>query len=88
MNEMSALEALAGAPADLLFTETAPGGGMDGATLARRAMEGQPGLRILFSESRAAPAGDSVRPIVTKPYGRRELEAALREAMEGEPAHG
>jgi len=84
----AALEALAGAPADLLFTETAPGGGMDGATLARRALEGQPGLRILFSESRAAPAGDSVRPLVTKPYGRRELKAALGEAMAGETAHG
>jgi len=84
----AALDALAEASADLLFTETAPGGGMDGATLARRALERQPGLRVLFSESRAAPAGDSIRPIVTKPYGRRELEAVLREAMEGEEAHG
>jgi CheY-like chemotaxis protein len=84
----AALEALAGAPVDLLFTETAPGGGMDGAMLARRARAERPALRVLFSESRASPAGEAVRPIITKPFGRRELEAALREAMEDERAHG
>jgi len=84
----AALQALAEAPADLLFTETSPGGDMDGVTLARRAMANQPSLKVLFSESRSAPAGEAAHPFVAKPYGRRELEAALREAMEDEQAHG
>ena len=56
---------------------------MDGTMLARRAIAKLPSIKVLFSESRSAPPGEATHPIVTKPYGRRQLEA-----MEGEQALG
>ena len=75
-------------PADVLFTELAPGSDMDGATLASRATARVPGLGVVFSASRGAPRGDTGHPVVTKPYGRKELAAALTEAVEGRATHG
>ena len=83
-----ALRALEAGPADVLFTELAPGSDMDGATLASRATARVPGLGVVFSASRGAPRGDTGHPVVTKPYGRKELAAALTEAVEGRATHG
>jgi signal transduction histidine kinase len=84
----AALAYLADRPADLLFTELAPGGGLDGAALARRAQARRPALRVLFATAYGVLEGDMRHPVIDKPYRREDLERALRELAGGERTRG
>ena len=74
---------------NLLFTDVVMPGGLDGTELARLARERWPTLKIVltsgFPEARVgvtAPLQEDVR-LVSKPYSKEELAAALRSALDG-----
>lgn len=72
-NASDALRRLqAGPPVDILFTDINLPGGMDGATLARRARELRPDLPVIYTSGRRS-AMDRLHPVegamfVPKPY--------------------
>ena len=76
----AALAALASTHFDILLTDIALPGPMDGIALARAARARQPGLRILLT-SGYSPAllgdADLPGPLLTKPYSKDELLRAL-----------
>ena len=78
-----ALRALERQEFDLLFTDVGLPG-MSGLELARRAVQGQPGLRVVFAtgygQSGLAEAVPGAR-LLPKPYNGARLEAALRSAL-------
>jgi len=83
-----ALEILARSdPFDLLFTDMMMPGGMYGLELTRRALELQPGLRVLCTSGypenvleRSGQLDDGIR-LLPKPYHRRQLATAVRQAL-------
>jgi signal transduction histidine kinase/DNA-binding response OmpR family regulator len=78
-----ALRELARGAFDVLFTDIGLPG-ISGVELARQALAQQPGIRVIFAsgfgarEDARAAAPDAL--FVTKPYGLRDLEAALGRA--------
>jgi PAS domain S-box-containing protein len=70
---------------DLLVTDIAMAGGMDGFELAARALELQPDLRILFTSGHPATIPEQLAargfPLLRKPYHRQDLATALKQAM-------
>jgi len=72
---------------ELLFTDIVMPGSMDGVTMARRAVEGRPELRVLFTSGFAgdllgrAPEGIRIRTLLNKPYRISELARAVRGAL-------
>ncbi|HVY15693.1 MAG TPA: ATP-binding protein [Rhodopila sp.] len=82
----AALEMLSEQPVDLMFTDIVMPGGMDGFALARMAHERLPSLKIVLTSGfpQAHVDGDALGRfrLLSKPYGRVELAAALREVLE------
>jgi CheY-like chemotaxis protein len=72
---------------DLLFTDVVMPGGMNGKELADAALQLHPELKVLltsgYSEDVLMEQGRiaSELPLLTKPYTRAELAAALRGAL-------
>lgn len=82
----SALELLwTGAKVDLLFTDIAMDGGMDGIELAVQARAMRPELPILFTSGHAEQHLDRLAAIAAlllrKPYRKKELADSLRKAL-------
>jgi CheY-like chemotaxis protein len=70
-NARDALQHLASAPVDVLFTDINLPGGMDGAALARRARDIRPGLGVVYASARTMPDAQERVPgsiFVSKPY--------------------
>lgn len=82
-NAMVALEKLEQVRFDVLLTDvTMPD--MDGVTLARLALKKRPALRVLITSgyaSRLLDKRDLPGPLLTKPYRKAELGAALDSLM-------
>lgn len=73
---------------DLLFTDIVMGGGMDGIELARAATERKPALKVLHTSgftSAATLESTTVKRLLSKPYRKAVLAAAVREALDAEP---
>ena|SRR5271167_671283 len=93
-NAADALAHLASVAVDVLFTDIKLPGGMDGAALARRAREIQPGIPVVYASARATLLTQDARVpgsvVVPKPYEPalvgRLLAAATRVASAGAPA--
>jgi len=78
----------AGEPVDLLFTDIVMAGGVSGYELAEAARRLRPDLPLLFTSGNAQGAprrpGGSIptdTPFLPKPYRRRDLARALRQAL-------
>ena len=92
-NAADALDCLASAPIDVLFTDVNLPGAMDGAALARRAREMRPHLPVVYASAWATLLKQDVRVpgsvIVPKPYEPalvgRLLAAKLRATEAGLP---
>jgi CheY-like chemotaxis protein len=84
----AALETLQREPVDLLLTDIVMPGGLDGIELAHIAQERWPALKVVltsgFPQARVDKDGDllgSLR-LLSKPYHKDELAAALRAALD------
>jgi CheY-like chemotaxis protein len=69
---------------DLLFTDIAMPGGMNGLELARRALQLRPGIRILFVSgytSASRHEGGAPGEFLQKPYRQEDLGRALSRAL-------
>ena len=82
----SALELLRGnTGVDLLFTDIAMDGGMDGIELAIQARELRPGLPVLFTSGHAEQHLERLSSVeallLRKPYRKKELADNLRKAL-------
>jgi PAS domain S-box-containing protein len=87
-NAAEALDRLAAARIDLLFTDVIMPGEMDGFRLACAAVDRWPGLKVVltsgFPETRLAASLSATNfPLLTKPYRKSDLALALREALDG-----
>ena len=71
---------------DLLFTDFAMPGGMNGCKLAEAARYLRPNLRVLLTTGYAASLSNPGEQVLQKPYGRRELANAIRCALDGDGA--
>lgn len=69
---------------DLLLTDVALPGGMDGQELARRARASRPGIAVLLTSGHLpnAQSGGSEFPLLPKPYTDRDLATAVRAALD------
>jgi PAS domain S-box-containing protein len=82
----SALEVLHGdAPVDLLFTDIAMEGGMDGIDLASQARLVRPDLPVLFTSGHAEQHLERLAAVeallLRKPYRKKDLADSLRKAL-------
>ncbi len=81
-----------GARPDILFTDIAMPGGMNGFDLAANAVAGRPELRVLYTSAYpefALARSREVRveaPLLQKPYYRHELARSLRVQLDQPPA--
>ena len=84
-NAADALSQIARAPIDVLLTDINLPGGMDGAALARRARELQPGLAVIYASTRAASLKQEARVpgsvVLPKPYEPAVLGRLLAAAV-------
>lgn len=74
-------------PFDLLLTDVVIPGGMDGAELARLALEHKPELRVLYLSGFPEISGIRAKlsPLVEKPYRRPDLAWAVRNLLDLTP---
>jgi PAS domain S-box-containing protein len=85
----AALEVLQRESVDLLFSDIVMPGGLDGVELARIAQERWPALKIVLTSGfpQARVEGNGGLPgglnLLSKPYHKEELAAALRAALDG-----
>jgi PAS domain S-box-containing protein len=77
-----------GQPIDLIFSDIVMPGGMTGAELARRARRLRPDTRILLTSGYSDDATSSEFRLLRKPYQRRQLAEAIREALEAPDGTG
>ena len=83
-------ELVKGAAFDLLVTDVELGTGMKGTEFARRARELRPGIPVLLNsgysnylhEERSEETGNF--PLLIKPFGKKELAAAMAAALRGD----
>lgn len=70
----------AGADVGILVSDMVMPGGIDGKTLATRVRASRPGIGVLLVSGYAGERADTGPdlPLLAKPFGRRELAAALR----------
>ena len=84
-NAADALSQITRAPIDVLLTDINLPGGMDGAALARRARELQPGLAVIYASARAASLKQEARVtgsvVLPKPYEPAVLGRLLATAV-------
>ena len=84
-NAADALSQIIRAPIDVLLTDINLPGGMDGAALARRARELQPGLAVIYASARAASLKQEARVpgsvVLPKPYEPAVLGRLLAAAV-------
>ena len=84
-NAADALSQITRAPIDVLLTDINLPGGMDGAALARRARELQPGLAVIYASARAASHKQEARVpgsvVLPKPYEPAVLGRLLAAAV-------
>src|SRR5215469_1295199 len=84
-NAKAALDILGrGDAVDLLFTDIAMPGGMNGLELARRALQLRPGIGVLFVSgytSSAHTEGSTPGEFLQKPYRQEDLGRALHRAL-------
>ena len=79
---------------DLLFTDIVLPGGMTGATVAERAREIQPGLKVLFTTGYARNAivhhgrVDPGVELLSKPFSYSDLAARVRELLDSRGGNG
>ena len=82
-----ALSVLGSASIDVLFTDINLPGGMDGATLARRARELQPGLAVVYASGRVTRLDPAIAVpgsmFVPKPYVPELIGRLLTRATRG-----
>jgi PAS domain S-box-containing protein len=84
----AALDLLQRETVDLLFTDIVMPGGLDGVELARLALERWPAVKVVLTSGfpEARIDGDGVLlgglRLLSKPYGRDELAAVLRAALD------
>jgi CheY-like chemotaxis protein len=85
----AALDLLQREPVDLLFTDIVMPGGLDGIELARIAQERWPELKVVltsgFPQARVDGNGGQLGTLLllSKPYHKEELAAALRAMLDG-----
>ncbi|MFZ2738332.1 MAG: CHASE domain-containing protein [Burkholderiaceae bacterium] len=74
-------------PFDLLLTDVVIPGGMDGAELARRALDFQSDLRVIYLSGFPEIAGQraNLSPLIEKPYRRPVLALAVRQLLDQRP---
>jgi CheY-like chemotaxis protein len=76
-----ALELLASDTFDVLMTDVVMPGGVDGIELASRAIECQPGIRVLlcsgYSQKLLSREAPIAWPLLQKPYRKAELLSAI-----------
>jgi PAS domain S-box-containing protein len=83
-----ALAVLEREPVDLLFSDVVMPGGIGGIELARLALERRPSMKILLTSGFPNVRGDKNAnlpvgvPLLSKPYSREELAAALRATLD------
>ncbi|MBX9634774.1 MAG: response regulator, partial [Magnetospirillum sp.] len=81
-----------GVPVDLLFTDVVMPEGMTGLVLAQEALRLRPGLKVLITsgfpgDSFHLPlAGAGQWALLSKPYRKRDLARAVRDALDGKGA--
>jgi CheY-like chemotaxis protein len=84
-NAADALSQITRAPINVLLTDINLPGGMDGAALARRARELQPGLAVIYASARAASLKQEARVpgsvVLPKPYEPAVLGRLLAAAV-------
>ncbi len=72
---------------DLVFTDIVMPGGMTGADMVEQARKSKPDLKVLFTTGFTAASTGAGRPqgakdrLLSKPYRRQDLAAALRQAL-------
>jgi CheY-like chemotaxis protein len=80
------------APIDLLFTDVVMPEGMTGFVLAEEALRLRPGLKVLITSGfpgdsfHRPPAGAAQWAFLSKPYRKRDLACAVRDALDGKGA--
>ena len=82
----SALDALARAEFDLLFTDVRMPGGLNGLQLAREVVRKRPGMRVLLcsgwtDNTLGEESLGAAWPLLAKPFDGAELEQALRDVL-------
>ncbi len=84
-NAAAALDILARQKVALVFSDVVMPGGMNGIALAKKAIADWPGLKIIltsgFPDTRLRDEVANIR-LLSKPYRRADLAAAVREALE------
>ncbi|SFC87977.1 ATP-binding protein [Tropicimonas isoalkanivorans] len=81
----TALELLEEIPEiDLLYTDLAMPGGLDGIALARRAREMRPGLPVLYTSGAPGEAGAHLPNLLRKPVAEEVLATAVRVELEAQ----
>jgi two-component system, response regulator PdtaR len=88
-NAADALSHLIRAPIHVLLTDISLPGGMDGATLARRARELQPDVAVIYASAHAATLRQEARVprsmVLPKPYEPAVLGRLLAAAVHATP---
>ncbi len=67
---------------DLLFTDLSLPGGVNGAELAKKALEGFPDLKVILTTGRPEMAAGLDYPLIGKPFRMAELGQAIDQVLQ------